>query len=117
MRDNTCLVEKLQAMGNGTTLKEMQDYIAEMVAVRGWQDESPQDTLLMLTEELGELAKEVRKRCTNIQTDLDKRGTENLQAEAADVFLMLLALCRTLNIDLTRAFIEKEMENCHRNWG
>ena len=117
MKDNQYLKERLLAMGQDVSLKDMQAYIAEMVAVRGWEGETPQDTLLLLTEELGELAKEVRKACTHIQTDQDTRGREDLQGEAADVFLMLLALCRTLDIDLTQAFIDKEIINCDRNWG
>lgn len=116
-KDNEYLREKLLKMGENTTLREIQEYIDEMVNIRGWQNETPQDAMLLLTEEIGELAKEVRKSCTHIQNDVNKNRTDDLNGEAADVFLMVLALCRTLDIDLLQAFKEKELINCNRKWG
>ena len=116
-KDNEYLREKLLMMGENTTLREIQEYIDEMVNIRGWQNETPQDTMLLLTEEIGELAKEVRKSCTHIQNDVNKNRADDLNGEAADVFLMVLALCRTLDIDLLQAFKEKELVNCNRKWG
>lgn len=117
LKDNLYLKERLMSMGQNVQLRDLQAYIDEMVNIRGWAGETPQDTLLLLTEELGELAKEVRKSCTAIQTDLSRRSKADLEGERADVFLVLMALCRTLNIDLTRAFIRKELINCDRKWG
>ena len=116
-KDNEYLREKLLKMGENTTLREIQEYIGEMVNIRGWQNETPQDAMLLLTEEIGELAKEVRKSCTDIQNDVNKNRADDLNGEAADVFLMVLALCRTLDIDLLQAFKEKELINCNRKWG
>ena len=116
-KDNEYLREKLLKMGENTTLREIQEYIDEMVNIRGWQNETPQDAMLLLTEEIGELAKEVRKSCTYIQNDVNKNRADDLNGEAADVFLMVLALCRTLDIDLLQAFKEKELINCNRKWG
>ncbi len=116
MKDNKYLKEKAEKMGRHTTVAELQEYIDEMVHIRGWQEESPQDTMLLLTEELGELAKEVRKSCTNIQNDTAKDNTPNLAGEVGDVFLMLMALCRTLDVDLVEAFKQKELINCTRKW-
>ncbi len=116
MKDNNYLKKILENMDENTTLAFLQQYVDEMIHIRGWQDETPQDTMLLLTEELGELAKEVRKSCTNIQNDTAKAKTSNLSGEIGDVFLMLMALCRTLDVDLLKAFKEKELVNCNRKW-
>ncbi len=116
MKDNNYLREIVEKMDENTTVAFLQKYIDEMVHVRGWQYETPRDTMLLLTEELGELAKEVRKSCTNIQNDTAKDNTPNLAGEIGDVFLMLMALCRTLDVDLLEAFKQKELINCGRNW-
>ncbi len=116
MKDNLYLKSIIENMDENTSLKQLQKYVDEMVNVRGFADETPQDCLLLLTEELGELAKEVRKSSTNIKNDTAKNNTKNLNGEIGDVLMMLLALCRTLDVDLLQAFREKELVNCSRNW-
>ena len=116
MKDNLYLKTLIENMDADTSLKQLQDYVEEMVNVRGFADETPQDCLLLLTEELGELAKEVRKSHTHIKNDTAKNNTKDLNGEIGDVLMMLLALRRTLNVDLLQAFREKELVNCNRNW-
>ena len=116
MKDNAYLKNLIENMGENTSLKQLQDYVEEMVNVRGFADETPQDCLLLLTEELGELAKEVRKSHTHIKNDTAKNNAKDLNGEMGDVLMMLLALRRTLNVDLLQAFKEKELINCNRNW-
>lgn len=116
MKDNSYLRALAEKMDKTTTVAQLQQYVDDMVNIRGFADETPQDTLLLLTEELGELAKEVRKSHTHIKNDPAKGHTDNLKGEVGDVFMMLLALCRTLNIDLVDAFREKELINCDRKW-
>lgn len=116
MKDNSYLESLIENMNENTSLSQLQDYVNEMVHVRGFANETPQDTLLLLTEELGELAKEVRKSCTAIKNDKSKVQTDNLEGEVADVLLMLIALRRTLNIDLLTALKNKELKNCNRHW-
>ena len=116
MKDNSYLKGIIDSMDENTSLKTLQNYVEEMVNVRGFADETPQDCLLLLTEELGELAKEVRKNHTNIKNDTAKTSAHSLEGEMADVLMMLIALARTLDIDLLSAFKEKELENCTRNW-
>jgi len=116
MKDNAYLKNLIENMGENTSLKQLQDYVEEMVNVRGFADETPQDCLLLLTEELGELAKEVRKSHTHIKNDTAKNNEKDLNGEMGDVLMMLLALRRTLNVDLLQAFREKELINCNRNW-
>ena len=116
MKDNSYLKNLIENMDENTSLKQLQNYVDEMVNIRGFADETPQDCLLLLTEELGELAKEVRKSHTTIKNDTAKNNTDNLKGEVGDVFMMLLALCRTLDISLIDAFKSKELINCDRNW-
>ena len=116
MKDNSYLKNLIENMDENTSLKQLQAYVNEMVNVRGFAEETPQDCLLLLTEELGELAKEVRKSSTNIKNDTAKENIKNLNGEIGDVLMMLLALCRTLDVDLLQAFKEKELVNCNRNW-
>ena len=116
MKDNAYLKNLIENMGENTSLKQLQDYVEEMVNVCGFADETPQDCLLLLTEELGELAKEVRKSHTHIKNDTAKNNEKDLNGEMGDVLMMLLALRRTLDVDLLQAFREKELINCNRNW-
>lgn len=116
MKDNSYLKQLVENMDENTSLKTLQNYVDEMVNVRGFADETPQDCLLLLTEELGELAKEVRKSYTRIKNDKSKVSNHSLNGEMGDVLMMLLALARTLDVDLLDAFKEKELENCKRSW-
>ena len=72
MKDNSYLKNLIENMDENTSLKQLQNYVDEMVNIRGFADETPQDCLLLLTEELGELAKEVRKSHTHIKNDTAK---------------------------------------------
>ena len=116
MKDNSYLRALAEKMDETTTVAQLEQYVEDMVNIRGFAQETPQDCLLLLTEELGELAKEVRKSHTHIKNDTSKNNTDNLKGELGDVFMMLLALRRTLNIDLVDAFREKEILNCDRIW-
>ncbi|MBR6610583.1 MAG: hypothetical protein IKK99_10260 [Oscillospiraceae bacterium] len=116
MKDNSYLKKLIENMDESTSLKQLQDYVEDMGNIRGFADETPQDCLLLLTEELGELAKEVRKNHTHIKNDTAKNNKSDLNGEIGDVLMMLLALCRTLDVDLLQAFREKELINCGRNW-
>lgn len=113
--DNEYLKQQLQKMDEKTTLKDLQKYINEMIEIRGFSNETPQDVMLLLTEEIGELAKEVRKT-THIKMDVSKSRTLDAEGEIADVFMYLLSMCRVMNIDLLEAFINKEERNCKREW-
>lgn len=99
-----------------TTLEDLQKYTENMVNARGFQNETPQDIMLLMTEEVGELAKSVRKT-TNIKMDINKDNDKyDLKGEITDVFNYLLAMCRVFDIDLLEAFKEKELRNCKREW-
>lgn len=109
------LEEELIKLNENSSLKEIQTYINKMIETRGFEDETAQDVTLLLTEELGELAKEVRKS-TNIKLDSTKSRETDISGEIADVFMYILALCRIEKIDLLEALKEKEQRNMKRTW-
>ena len=102
-------------LNENSTLREFQEYTRKMIKARGFNDETPKDVMLLLKEEIGEVAKEVRK-ITNIKLDVNKNNERKLDKEIADVFNMLMSLCVTTNIDLFEAFKTKEEINLKREW-
>lgn len=109
------LKKEFDKLTPNASLKDLQEYTKKMVDARGFSDETPQDIILLLTEELGELAKEVRKS-TKIKMDVNSSRTQNLDKEIADVFNYILALCNVTDIDLFEAYKSKEEINFNRTW-
>lgn len=96
------------------TLRDVQDYIAAMVKHRGFDKETVQDSFILLTEEVGELAKEIRKlHGVKLASDA---GKLKLEHEVADVLMMLICVCNGLGIDLEQALRTKEEHNKTRTW-
>ena len=62
-------------------------------------ERDPQLSFVQLTEEIGEIAKEINKpRLRHKQVD-----RENLEGEFADVFLQFAILAQIFNVDLEKA--------------
>jgi NTP pyrophosphatase (non-canonical NTP hydrolase) len=98
------------------SLKQLQDYVRQMVLRRGFDDESSQDVMLLMVEEIGELAKSLRKS-TGLKVDSNRsRSYPELEEEIADVFIYLLDLCNLQGVDLFKAFSDKEENNEKREW-
>ena len=95
-------------------LSELQKYYAKKAKERGFDKETAQDTMLLLTEELGELARAIR-RDAKIKID-DKTKVMESEEELADILIYLLHLSNILGIDLEKAFWDKEEENNKRKW-
>lgn len=112
---NDILKEKLEKLDNKASLNDFQKYIEEMVKIRGFQDETPKDVMILLTEEIGELAKEIRKS-SDMKFDVSKERKLKLEDEIADVFMYILCMCRVKNVDLAQAFQQKEEKNMNREW-
>ena len=114
-KDNKYLEDKLNKMNENTSLNEIQDYIRNMVQIRGFSNETAQDVMLLMVEEVGELAKALRKT-THIKQDINKTNDYDITGEVTDVFNYLIDLCNILDINLLEAFREKEKRNCKRTW-
>ncbi len=96
------------------TLRDYQIYIADMVKERGFEKETASEIFLLFLEECGEMAKAVRKR-QNVHTDKNSEKFY-LDHEVADVFMYLLDICNYFDVDLEKAFREKEEINKKRSW-
>lgn len=116
MTDKELLNEMYENLSDKTTLNELQKYEDLLIKVRGFEDESAQDLMLLLTEEVGELAKEVRKASTKIKMDVTSAKTVHLEEELSDVFSYVLAIARFYDINLLEAFRTKEEKNMNRIW-
>jgi NTP pyrophosphatase (non-canonical NTP hydrolase) len=96
------------------SLKQLQAYIWQMNIERGFNTEDASKKLVMLMEEMGELAKAVRQRVGLKFTDTTRK-TE-LREELADVQIILLGLASLLGEDMFSAVIDKEKKNRQRHW-
>jgi NTP pyrophosphatase (non-canonical NTP hydrolase) len=96
------------------TLENYQKLIRELVVERGFDKETVPEVMMLLVEEVGELAKAIRKT-HGMKTDDSSRQHE-VEEEAADVFWLLVDVCNRLDIDLEQAFRAKEARNQTRTW-
>jgi NTP pyrophosphatase (non-canonical NTP hydrolase) len=99
---------------NKPTLSNYQQLIRELIVERGFDKETVPEVFTLLVEEVGELAKAIRK--ANGQKIDQKSKQHDVQEEAADVFWLLIDICNRLEIDLEKAFREKETKNQKRSW-
>jgi len=106
----------LESINERSSVVVLQHYIHEMVVRRGFDKESPRDVLLLMVEEVGELAKALRKYI-GLKSDQERKDRyPALEGELADVFIYLLDLSNLLHISLSHAFHAKEQENEKRSW-
>ncbi len=96
------------------TIEQYQNLIRELVVERGFDKETVPEVFTLLVEEIGELAKAIRKQ-NGQKVDLSKKQ-HDVEEEAADVFWLLIDLCNRLGIDLGKAFAAKEIKNSTRKW-
>ena len=109
--------ELLKKLTDKSSINEIQSYIKEVMQIRGFNKEKSSDKILLLVEEVGELAKAIRKNENNLGIDKTKEyNYSSIESEIADVFIVLLSICDILNIDLLKAFLNKEEENIKRVW-
>jgi NTP pyrophosphatase (non-canonical NTP hydrolase) len=102
-------------------LQELTDAIGRHF---GWNGKGPEKSFLLFVEEVGELAKSIRK-ITGLaieQNNPDKpvlptaTQMQNIGEEMADVLSYLLELANHFNIDLEQAYRAKMAENLQRTW-
>ncbi len=92
------------------TLKDLQRYIDEVCQKRGWTKDSPSEKFVLFIEEVGELAKAMRKRA-GLYEEQAKQRDISLEEEFADVLSYLLDLANCFQVDLEQAFRAKEQVN------
>lgn len=96
------------------SLQALQAYVWQMNIERGFDNEDAAKKMLLLTEEVGELAKAVRKEAGLKFTSTTKRT--DLAEEIADVLIVLLGLSSMVGVDAYEALLAKETKNRERVW-
>jgi NTP pyrophosphatase (non-canonical NTP hydrolase) len=96
------------------SLKQIQAYIWQMNIDRGFNLEDLSKKMLMLTEEVGEIARAIRK-LSGLKFDASTAQSD-LAEEIADVFIVLLGLASVAKIDVAEAVKLKEVKNKKRSW-
>jgi NTP pyrophosphatase (non-canonical NTP hydrolase) len=90
-------------------VQAFQKYYKRAALQRGYANESARDTLLLMVEEVGELARAIRKR-----EKITRHGStirENEALELADVFIYVVHLANVLGINLSDVVKQKEFIN------
>jgi NTP pyrophosphatase (non-canonical NTP hydrolase) len=102
-------------LAENPTLKNLQHYLADVCQERGWTRDSPAEKFVLFIEEVGELAKAMRKTA-GLYEEHAKRRSMSLEEEFADVLSYLLDLANCYDVDLEEAFRAKEQVNQSRTW-
>jgi NTP pyrophosphatase (non-canonical NTP hydrolase) len=111
----TASVSKLHLPANAT-LKDIQKYVQEMEEERGFANQSMLQPALLLSEEIGELMKCIRKSHAGMGIDQNKTYDFDAAGEIADILIVLTAIANRFGVDMEKAFREKEEVNKQRTW-
>jgi NTP pyrophosphatase (non-canonical NTP hydrolase) len=99
---------------NKPTLKDFQKYVIDMEKERGFTEQGVLQKSLMLGEEVGELFKAIRKQ-QKIKIDHNSKFG-SIDEELADVIIFICSIANGYDIDLEKAFRDKEEINKKREW-
>ncbi|MCU1336358.1 MAG: MazG domain protein [Bryobacterales bacterium] len=91
-------------------LSTFQRYYKRVASQRGYERETAQNCLLLMVEEVGELARAIRKREKLVRHG-PARGNSGESQELADVFLYIVHMANILDLDLGSAVRDKELMN------
>ena len=61
-----------KSLSKNMSMEDLQSYFLKVLKVRGFSEQSLKDKVFLLAEELGELAKAVRKDEKNMPVDISK---------------------------------------------
>lgn len=102
-------------MASVTSLIDIQRQASDLAKAQGWSQKTPQERLLYLTAEVGEVAQGViRLQRSECASDDLKR---DLAMELYDVIWNVCDLANILGLDLEDAARRKTQINQTRNWG
>lgn len=99
-------------------LRDIQKHLQSVCDEKGWSNNSIEQVFLLLNEEIGELAKAIRKK-TNFKGEQSEDQAaigQNLKEELADVLNYVLEIANRFDVDLTEAYQEKFKINETREW-
>ena len=110
--------ELFENLKSNSTLSDIQNYIEKILQLRGLSNQTVRDKLLLLTEEVGELTKAVRKNLSGASIDPDRiNNYDSVESEIADVLIVLISVANVLKIDVFKSLKDKEKVNIKRNVG
>ena len=101
-------------LAKSSALHELQRYVLEMEAERGFANRDVVQQCLLLGEEVGELFKAVRKRANMRVGTTSITGT--VDEELADILIYVCAIANRMGVDLEEALRSKEELNENRVW-
>lgn len=96
-------------------IRELKQYYRRIAIARGFDKETPENVLMLLVEEVGELAKALRARIGVSMHETDT-SRKSVRLELADCFIYLLHMANQTQNDLYAAFLEKERLNARKRW-
>ena len=97
------------------SLTELQKHLDQTCKENGWDKNSVTEVFLLFTEEVGELAKAVRKE-TGFKDEKKPDNHDNLREEFADVLNYLMELANRFDVNLAEVYFEKHKINQTRQW-
>jgi NTP pyrophosphatase (non-canonical NTP hydrolase) len=99
----------MAAIRRDLTLSQLGEHLERKRRERGFED-SPERLMILLSEEIGEIATEIRKHWKGLAEPGRAAG------EIIDAITYLLRMARQFGIDVESALAEKERRNAGRTW-
>ena len=96
------------------TIRDIQQSAQELCERKGWKDRNPAQRFRYLISEVGELSTELIR--LEWDTDDHEEAKRNIGHEMYDIVWNLCDLANQLDIDLEKAFKEKEAVSRNRVW-
>jgi NTP pyrophosphatase (non-canonical NTP hydrolase) len=101
-------------------LRDYQEFHRWFDKRQGWDDENLSTTMLLLVEEIGEVAQVLKKTRWRAESEGEAAAMDEfrgeLGAELADCLAYLLKLSSRSGIDLEAAYLAKMEKNLTRTW-
>jgi len=98
---------------NNTSVSFFKNEVQKFVRDRNWTKfHTPKNLIQALSIEVSELSEIFLFKDISLDTiNSDKELLENISGEISDVFIYLISLVNSINLDLTSAFIKKMEKN------
>lgn len=108
----------MQDFPKDSSLTDAQKWVSDMCKERGFDTNTSLEKFLLFTEEVGELAKAIRK-VSGMHVEgshtLEEKQKE-LRGEFADVAMYLFDLANDFSVNIEEAIREKDEINKRRTW-
>ncbi|MCA9318923.1 hypothetical protein KDA06_04770 [Candidatus Saccharibacteria bacterium] len=105
----------MNTLPTSVTVRQLQDFVQTKCKERGWTNRTDVERVMMLAEEVGEVAKEVRKQ-TGKFGYTTPQNSDALAAELVDVLNWVVDLANSNNINLEASIRSKWQQTDNRTW-